>query len=144
MSLPILSADAEREVTDALITALRADPMLQAHFGDPVRLFDDEATRPAFPFIRLEGWTMEPTDTAQRRGLSQTASFGVHIRHGGYSEARRLVGAFRASVDALTVTLASQKVILIQTVFSDVVRGSDLQHFRGVVRVRIITEGLDA
>ena len=140
MTAPVLSPDAERELSDVLMSALRADADLQSRFGTPARIFDDETDRSAFPFIQLDGWRTEPADSAGRRGLVQTVTFVVQSRAGGFAEARRLLGALRSALDGLDLSLTTQRVILIQTVFSDVVRASDLQHFRGVVRARLVTE----
>ena len=142
MTAPVLSPDAERELSDALMSALRADAELQSRFGAPARIVDDETDRPAFPFVQLDGWRTEPADSAGRRGLVQTVTFVVQSRSGGFAEARRLLGALRGALDGLDLTLSAQRLILIQTVFSDVVRAADLQHFRGVVRARLVTEAL--
>ena len=141
MSMPTLSPLAEHELSHAVLAALRADPDLQADFGTPARIYDDETRRAPYPNTALEGWSSEPADTASRRGAAQTATFVVQSRYGGHAEARRLVGALRASLDRLEIDLPTQRVILVQTVFTDVMRTADLQQFRGVVRVRFVVDG---
>ncbi|MEO0466393.1 MAG: DUF3168 domain-containing protein [Pseudomonadota bacterium] len=142
MTAPVLASSVEADLNAAVLTALRSDSSLALLFGDPARIIDDESTRAVFPFVQLEHWQSEPSDTSGRRGLALTATFVVLSRHGGRSQSRALVGALRASLDALELDLPGQKLVLVQTVFSDVVRGADLRHFRGVVRVRFLTQAL--
>ena len=54
--------------------------------------------------------------------------------------AKEALGALRAACERMVLTLSGQRAVLIQPVYSDVLRAPDLRSFRGLLRVRIITE----
>ena len=61
-------------------------------------------------------------------------------RHGGRAFALQLVGALRAALETTPLQVAGQTVVLQQVVYADVMRTADLRRFRGLVRLRIISE----
>lgn len=73
-------------------------------------------------------------------GQSHTITLSVRSRDGGRAAAKEVIGALRQAADNAGITLASQRVVMVQTIYSDVMRTPDLREFRGIIRVRIITE----
>lgn len=131
---------AEAEVASALLALLRQDTGMQSAFGQPARVVDAESFQPAFPFVRLERHEVEPADSSCVAGQVHRLTLAVSSRHGGRIEARALVGLLRAAIEATPLSLTGQNVVLQQVVYSDVMRTGDLSAFRGLVRVRIISE----
>ena len=78
--------------------------------------------------------------SAGASGHAHTLSFAIHSRDGGRAAAKEALGALRAACERMSLTLSGQRVVLIQPVYSDVLRAPDLRSFRGLLRVRIITE----
>ena len=130
----------EAAVLQAVLAALRADGDVQSIFGAPARIFDDETSEPGFPHAEIERHEVEPRDASAVAGQAHTLTFAVWLRHGGRDAAREALGVLRAAADRMEVSLPAQRVVLVQSVYSDVMRAPDLRSFRGVLRLRIITE----
>jgi len=119
-------ADSDAVLLDALMSALRADDGVRAVFGTPARIFDDESEAPVFPFAVLERHDVTPAGSSLVAGAEHRFTLAV--------------GALRNGADRFAPNLPGQRVVLAQTVYSDVVRTPDRRRFRGLVRIRIITE----
>lgn len=140
MSADIMAAGAEAELQIAVLDALRADAGVQDVLGSPARIFDGETDAPLFPYVELERHDVRPRGSAGRAGQAHTITFGLRSRSGGRADAVRILSALRQVIDGLGGELATQTVLLSQTLYADVMRTPDLREFRGVLRVRIITE----
>ncbi|MEO0982694.1 MAG: DUF3168 domain-containing protein [Pseudomonadota bacterium] len=136
-----LSAGAETAVQDALMAALRADPVVQSVFGDPARVHDDETRGAAFPYARLERHETRPADASGCAGAEHVVTLSTLSRHGGRREAVDAVSALREAVNRADLQPVGQRVVLVQPTYSDVFRTTDRRAFRGVLRIRIISEG---
>lgn len=135
-----LFAGAEAELSRALLAALKADPDVQGAFGTPARLFDDESRSAPYPFAVLERHETEPSGASGVDGQIQRITLAVYSRRGGRSEAKALLGIVRAAAERAQPVLIGQRIVLLQTVYSDVLRSPDLRRFRGLIRLKIITE----
>lgn len=131
---------AEADLQRAVLAALRDDTDVQAAFGNPARIFDDETSEPVFPYAELERHEVEDRGSAEKAGQAHTLTVSVRTRDDGRAGAKEAVSALRAAFGQMTLSLSGQRVILIQPVYSDVFRTPDLRSFRGIIRVRIITE----
>ena len=136
-------ADSEAALQHALMAALRADDGVKAVFGTPPRVFDDETEAPAFPFAVLERHEVSPAGSSLVAGAQHRFTLATASRHGGRDLARQAVGALRHASEHFAPTLPGQRVVLAQTVYSDVLRTPDRRRFRGIVRIRIIVEETD-
>lgn len=140
MSGEVMAAQAEAELQAALLGAMRADSGVQALLGTPSRLFDGETDGAAYPYAVLERHEVRASGSIGSAGQAHTFSFGVRSRFGGRHAAMDVVASLRAAVEQASPDLTHQRIILIQTIYSDVMRTPDLTAFRGVLRVRVITE----
>ena len=140
MSADGFFASSDNALVTGVLDALRADPEVQALLGQPARIFDDETDAPVFPYAMLERHERFEAGSAGVNGAEHRLSLATWSRHGGRSEAKLILGTLRAAVDAMTVSLPGQTIILAHTVYSDAMRTRDRKAFRGVLRIRIITE----
>jgi len=140
MSADGFLAGADAALADAVLDALRADPDVQAILGNPARVFDDETDEPAFPFAVLERHEQFSADAALVCGSEHRLSFATYSKYGGRSEAKAVLGALRAAVDRFNLVLSGQRMVIAHVIYSDALRARDRQSFRGVLRVRIVTE----
>lgn len=140
MSADVRTWAGEAALQQALLDAAKADAAVRALLGDPARIFDGETDGAAFPYAVLERHEVAERSSAGVPGQSHTVSFGVRSRYGGRRAAMEVVGALRASLETAVITLPQQRIVLLQTVYADVMRTPDLTAFRGVLRVRVITE----
>lgn len=140
MSADGMAWQAEASLQDALLAAARSDAGVQALLGTPPRLFDGETDSAAFPHAMLERHEVVDRGSAGVPGQSHTLGFGMRSRFGGRRASMEILGALRAALENASITIPGQRIILIQTVYCDVMRAPDLTEYRGVLRVRIITE----
>lgn len=135
-----LHATAERDVASAMLAAFRTNVEVIDAFGSPPRIFDDETRRAPYPFAILERHESEPAGSSLREGQVHRLTFTTASRAGGRLQAKALIGILRKAAEAAELSLAGQNVVLIQAVYADVVRTSDRASFRGLLRIRIVTE----
>ena len=136
----ILFADAESRVQKAVMTALRADGDVQRVFGVPARLYDDETEGPAYPYASLERHETVPAGAAGVAGVEHTITFSVTSRFGGRAYTKEAVGVLRAAIERADILPDGQRIVLALPTYGDVFRTSDRQTFRGILRLRIISE----
>ena len=131
---------AEAALERAVLIALRADDDVQAIFGNPARIYDDETSEPIYPYAELERHEVEDRSAIASPGQAHTLTLVVRSRDGGRAVAKEALGALRAASERISLSLYAQRVVLIQPIYSDVLRAPDLRSFRGILRLRIITE----
>ena len=136
----ILPATAESDVQTALLIMLRADASVQAIFGNPARVYDDETRGPDYPFALLERHETKPADTQSVPGTEHTFTLAVISRYGGRVLVREALGVLRAAIEGTNMIVPGQHVVLSFTTYADVLRTRDLRAYRGLLRIKIITE----
>ena len=136
-AMPAMSgADLSRAVLDQL----RSDGGVRDLFGIPPRVHDGEPGAPAFPFAQLESVQETDAGSAGVPGRDYRITISTASRHGGRSFAMELVGTLRAALETMDLQVPGQRIVLQQVVYADALRSADRRRFRGLVRVRIITE----
>jgi len=136
----ILFADAESRVQKAVMAALRADEEGRRVFCSPPRIFDDETQSPAYPYATLERHETRPAGSAGVAGQEHTLTFAVSSRFGGRVYAKEAIGALRLALERADIALEGQTIVLALPTYGDVFRTSDQQAFRGILRLRIMSE----
>lgn len=128
----------EARVQAALMAVLKADPAVAAIFGP--RIYDDETEAPAYPFVRLERHECRPAGASLGEASEHVVTLAVSSRDGGVREARAALAALRDAVDAAAWSLPEGRVVLAHVTYSDAMRQADRRAFRGLIRIRMITE----
>lgn len=129
---------AEANVQAALLSVLKAHVGAAAIFEG--RIYDDESEAPAFPFARIERHECRPVGASGGEASEHVFTVAVSSRDGGVHEARGALAALREAVDTGDWALAEGRVVLAYVIYSDAMRQADRRAFRGLLRVRIITE----
>lgn len=132
-----MSGRVEAAVQAALMTGLRADAGVVTAFGDPARVYDDETRAPAFPFARIERHESVPTGTGE---TEHKISIAVTSREGGLMEAKDALSAIRAAIEGMAWDVAGHHVVMAHVIYADTMRASGGEAFRGLIRIRIISE----
>jgi Protein of unknown function (DUF3168) len=132
-----VSGRAEAAVQSALMAGLRADAGVVAAFGDPARVYDDETRAPAFPFARIERHESVPTGTGD---TEHKISIAVTSREGGLMAAKDALSAIRAALEGMAWVVAGHHVVMAHVIYADTMRASGGEAFRGLIRIRIISE----
>jgi hypothetical protein len=128
------------DMAGALLAALRGDGAVQAVFGSPARLYDDESEAPAFPFARLERHEMRTLPAAGGDTAEDILTLSVSSRHGGLREAKACLDTLREAFGRVEWSVPGRSIGLAYTLYADVMRQSDRRAFRGVIRFRIFSE----
>ena len=131
---------AEAAIQDALMALLRADAGVQAIFGAPARVFDAESDAPIFPHAQLERHEVTPAGAALVDGHEHRLTLAVFSREEGLKAAKAAVAALRAAVERADWSRAGVHVVMAHVVYGDVMRTADKRAFRGIIRIRIISE----
>lgn len=116
------------------------DASLMAEFGDPVRLVETETARSAFPFLRLTRHEIRPQEPVSGGLIEHRISMEMISRAGGREEALRLVALVAERLRTATLAPAGLHVILFYPVYSDVFLRRDGTSFRGLLRLRCLSE----
>ncbi|MEQ3648872.1 DUF3168 domain-containing protein [Hyphomonas sp.] len=131
---------AETAIQDALMALLRADAGVQAIYGTPARVFDAESDAPIFPYAQLERHEVTAAGAALVDGHEHRLMLAVFSREDGLKAAKAAVAALRAAVEGADWTAAGVHVVMAHVVYGDVMRTADKRAFRGIIRIRIISE----
>ncbi|MFN3910784.1 DUF3168 domain-containing protein [Hyphomonas sp.] len=129
---------AESGVQAALIGVLKADAGVAAIFGP--RIYDDETEAPAYPFVRVERHECRPAGSSLCEATEHVVTLAVSSRDGGVREAREALAALRTAVDLGVWSLPQGRIVLAHVTYGDAMRQADRRAFRGVIRIRIISE----
>lgn len=130
----------DSDLISTVLEALRDESGLQTLLGSPARVFDDETRASLFPYIVLERCERQDASASGINGADHRLQFATFSRDGGQSAAKELLAALRIALQRIELILDNQHVVLVHPTYSDVMRAPNRQVFRGVMRVRIITE----
>ncbi|MEM9668821.1 MAG: DUF3168 domain-containing protein [Pseudomonadota bacterium] len=136
----ILPKTAEGDIAEAVLEALRADPDVRSIFGHPARIYDDETKRPIHPYAMLQRHETRPADVTEFSATEHIITVAVTSRFGGRRYARDALGALRAAVERSDFSPSGQRIVFAYTTYGDVFRTQDRKTFRGLLRIRIISE----
>jgi hypothetical protein len=132
-----VSGRTEAAVQAALMAGLKRDVGVVAAFGDPPRVYDDETRAPAFPFVRIERHESVPTGTGD---IEHKITLAVTSREGGLWQAKDALSAIRAAAEGMSWDVAGYHVVMAHVIYADTMRASDAESYRGLIRIRIISE----
>lgn len=125
-----------------IIGALAQSEAVKTEFGDPVRIVEGETARAAFPFIRLARHEVRPETSPQPDLISHRISLEIFSRAGGRQEAGRLSALVEAALRQADLTPEGHHLVLFHPVYSDIFLRADGTTFRGLLRLRAVTEAL--
>ena len=123
-----------------IVRVLSEASAVQAAFGSPMRLVEGETARAAFPFIRIARHETRPETPDEAGPVEHRISIEILSRAGGRNEAQALVELVGEALRAATLSPADRHIILFYPVYSDVFLRRDGVTFRGLIRLRALTE----
>lgn len=135
-----MSGRAEEAVQAALMALLQADAGVQSVFGTLARVFDAESEEPLYPHALLERHETTPAGASLANGIEHRISLACYSQDDGVRGAKACLSALREAVESAAWAVEGQHIVLAQVVYADAMRTADKRAFRGVVRVRIISE----
>lgn len=135
-----MSGAAETAVQAALLAMLRSAPAVKAVFGTPARVFDDESEAPAFPYAQLERHECLPSGASETQSHMHKISIAVLSRDGGLAAAQAALSSIRAVIEGANWAVPGRHIVLAHVIYADVMRRADRRAFRGLIRIRIVSE----
>ncbi|WP_022694619.1 DUF3168 domain-containing protein [Ponticaulis koreensis] len=125
-----------KPLEDEVIRALAEAGDIQESFGTPARILNGEEGRAAFPFLRLARHEIRDDGQLSDHRLS----LEIYSRSGGRAEANRLIALVADALRAAELSPEGQSLVVFYPVFSDVFLRADGTTFRGLLRLRAITD----
>lgn len=121
---------------------LSASAEVQAKFGAPARLVEGETARAAFPFIRLARHEIRPEEPGAGGPIEHRVSLEIYSRAGGRDEANTLIALVSNILRSASLSPEGHRVILFFPVFSDVFLRRDGSTYRGLLRMKALSEAV--
>ena len=131
----------EAALQAALIARLRADDALDALVGG--RVWDGEPAKRVFPYVTVSRVQSSPV-RADGGGMEQVLTLTGHSRFEGLEEARAISAAIRAALDEGDLAAEGVRVVNPRVTFADVFGSPEGRRSHAVVRVRAVTEEIEA
>ena len=131
----------EAALQTALIARLRADDALDALVAG--RIWDGEPAKRVFPYVTVSRVESRPV-RADGGGVEQVLTLTGHSRFEGLEEARAISAAIRAALHEADLTAEGVRVVNPRVTFADVFGSPEGRRSHAVVRVRAVTEEIEA
>ena len=131
----------EAALQAALIARLRGDDALDALVAG--RIWDGEPSKRVFPYVTVSRVQSSPV-RADGGGMEQVLTLTGHSRFEGLEEARAISAAIRAALHEADLTAEGVRVVNPRVTFADVFGSPEGRRSHAVVRVRAVTEEIEA
>ena len=131
----------EAALQTALIARLRADDALDALTGG--RIWDGEPAKRVFPYVTVSRVESRPV-RADGGGVEQVLTLTGHSRFEGLEETRAISAAIRAALEEGDLAAEGVRVVNPLVTFADVFGSPEGRRSHAVVRVRAVTEEIEA
>ncbi len=133
----------ELALQKALIAHLKADGAVRALLGEPARVWDTPPDDAAFPHMLLGRCESRPVG-ADGGGVEQALTLTVVSRFRGTEEARAVLAAVRLALNDAALEADGVRTVSLRVSFADVFPSADGARTFAVLRVRAVTEEVEA
>ena len=132
-------ASAGLELQKSIFSALTSSPAVTGLLGG-AHVFDDVPSGAAYPYLTIGESAARDWSTGTEPGDEHILTLHVWSRAAGRMEAHEIMGAVRAALHDVPLTVAGYRLINLRHEFSDARREPDGETYHGVVRYRAVTE----
>ena len=133
----------ELALQKALIAHLKADAAVQALLGEPARIWDSAPPDAAFPHLLIGRCESRPV-AADGGGVEQALTLTVVSRFRGTEEAKAVLAAVRLALNDVALEADGVRTVSLRVAFADVFPSADGARTFAVLRVRAVTEEVEA
>jgi Protein of unknown function (DUF3168) len=123
----------------AIHACLIADAATLASIGGP-RIYDDVPRQPVFPYVAYGQSTVRDWSTGTDDAHEHIVTLHVWTRASGRKLAHEISSAIEVALDQQALVLDGHRLISLRHEFTDVRREADNETWRGIVRLRAVTE----
>lgn len=125
----------------ALHATLIADAAVLASLGGP-RIYDDVPRGEPAPYVSLGLTTERDWSTGSEAGSEHVVTLHVWSDAAGRRQAAEIVCALRSAVHDAALAVSGHRLVNLRHEFSETRREADGEGYRGLVRLRAVTEPL--
>jgi hypothetical protein len=125
----------------AIFIALTNDAPLLAALGGP-HVFDGAPQSRTFPYVTFAQTRVVDWSTGSEAGDEHLLTLHVWSRAAGKKEVHVLITALREALHEAPLTLDGHRLVNLRHEFSEIRREPDGETWRGLVRLRAVTEPL--
>lgn len=125
----------------AIHTRLVGDAMVTALLGGP-RVFDDVPRGAQMPYVTFGLTTERDWSGDDAPGSEHILTLHVWSDAAGRKQAQEIIGAMRDALHDEALSLSGHRLVNLRHEFSDTRREPDGEGYRGLVRLRAVTEPL--
>lgn len=133
----------ELALQKALIAHLKSDAAVRALLGDAARIWDAAPEDAAFPHLLIGQCQSRPA-RADGGGVEQALTLTVVSRFRGAEEAKAVLAAVRAALNDTALEADGVRTVSLTVSFADVFSGANGARTFAVLRVRAVTEEVEA
>lgn len=126
---------------NAIHARLAADAAVVGLLGGP-RVYDDVPRGAPLPYITFGLSTERDWSAGDEPGDEHILTLHVWSGAAGRKEAQEIIGAMRAALHDEALSLPGHRLVNLRQEFSDTRREPDGDGYRGLVRLRAVTEPL--
>lgn len=123
----------------AIHAALTGSSTLTALLGGP-RVYDDIPRGVAYPYVTFAQSVERDWSTGSEPGDEHTITLHVWSHEPGRKQAHAIMHAIRAALHDQPLALDDHRLVNLRHEFSETRREGDGETFRGLVRLRAVTE----
>lgn len=132
-------SSASWELQMAVHAALSANTALTGLLGGS-RVYDDVPRGVEFPYVTLGESTVRDWSTGSEDGQEHVLTIHVWSRATGEREVSQIMAAVRDVLHDTALSVTDHRLINLRQDFSDARRDADGETYRGIVRLRAVTE----
>ena len=133
----------ELALQKALISRLKADAAVQALLGEPARVWDAAPADAAFPYL-LIGRCESRAGGADSGGIEHGLTLTIVSRFRGTEEAKAVLAAVRLALNDAVLEADGIRTVNSRVTFADVFPSADGARTFAVLRLRAVTEEIEA
>lgn len=103
-------------------------------------IVDDAEEQLGFPYVTIGDIQSRDWSTQSGRGQEHQVTINVWSRAAGRQEVQQIMGAIDAALDEEMPVLAGHRLVNLRPVFWHALRGPDGETYRGIMRLRAVTQ----
>jgi len=121
---------------------LAGDPKMAMIFGQPPRLYDYPPEDPVYPYLSYGTVRSEDRGGDETELIAHSVTLHVWSRYSGRAEILELLRQLSDSLDGIDESQDTHRIVILNTIYTDVFRARDNRTQHGLIRLSITTETL--
>lgn len=129
-------------VQEALYALLSSDTALLSLLGG-LHVHDDVPPKRAFPYVTIGDIETSDWSTQTQRGYEHIVTLNAWSRYAGRKQLHQIIALIDDIIESQALDATGFNIVNQRIVFWTALRDPDGETYRGIMRLRIVTEPLD-